>query len=339
MRIAVDAMGGDHAPTIAIEGAIQAVSEYDCSVILVGDHEEILSVLSRYDVRGRPISVVHASEVIRMDESPIQGCRQKKDASIMVATRMVKDGKADAVISAGNSGASMTSALMYLRRLPGVLRPAIATRMPTLKGQCIILDVGANVDCKPQHLHQFAIMGHVLAKYILEMANPRIGLISIGEEEGKGDETTLKTYELLKDVHLNFIGNIEGGDIFRGVADVIVCDGFVGNVILKVSEGLAESLMELIRTEIKNSLFFQSVALLLKPAFKNLRKKIDYDEYGGAPLLGIDGVSIISHGGSNPKAIKNAIGVAESFVSNKINQNISDEINIHGFGQKVESVS
>ena len=339
MRIAVDAMGGDHAPAVSVEGAINAVREIDCSVILVGDHEEISSVLSRYDVRGLPLTVVHASEVIRMDESPVQGCRQKKDASIMVATRMVKDGKADAVISAGNSGACMASALMYLKRIPGVMRPALATRMPTLKGQCIVLDVGANVDCKPQHLHQFAIMGNVFAKHIFNCQAPRIGLISIGEEEGKGDETTLKTYELLKDVHLNFIGNIEGGDIFRGIAEVVVCDGFVGNVILKVSEGLADSLMRLIKNEIKNSLFFQSAALLLKPAFKNLRKKIDYDEYGGAPLLGIDGVSIICHGGSNPKAIKNAIGVARDFVIHKVNQSIEDEIRIHGISQKTEIVA
>lgn len=337
MRIAIDAMGGDHAPTIPVEGAIAAAQTLDCSIILVGDHEEVSSVLSRYDIRGLPISLVHASEVVRMDESPAQGFRQKKDSSISVATRMVKDGKADAVISAGNSGASMTSALMCLGRLNHVSRPAIATIMPTIKGQCVILDVGANVDCKPKHLHQFAIMGHVLARHVLGKSSPRIGLISIGEEEGKGDDTTLKTYELLKDVHLNFIGNIEGSDIFRGVADVIVCDGFVGNVILKVSEGLAESLMLLIKNEIHNKFLFQIAAFFLKPAFRNLRKKIDYDEYGGAPLLGIDGVSIICHGGSNAKAMRNAIGVARSFVKDKITQNIADEINIHGTFPKSEN--
>ncbi|MFH1379854.1 MAG: phosphate acyltransferase PlsX, partial [bacterium] len=225
MRIAVDAMGGDHAPAVPIEGAIEAARTGDCSIILVGDHEEISSVLRRYNIKGLPVSVVHASEIIRMDESPAQGCRQKKDASVLVATRMVKEGKADAVISAGNSGACLAASLLYLGRLKGVSRPALATQMPTLKGHCIILDVGANVDCKPKHLQQFAIMGNVLAKHLMNISSPRIGLISIGEEEGKGDETTLKTYELLKDAHFNFVGNIEGGDIFRGMADVIVCDG------------------------------------------------------------------------------------------------------------------
>jgi glycerol-3-phosphate acyltransferase PlsX len=330
MRIAVDAMGGDHAPAAIIEGAINAVREFDCSVILVGDHEEMFSVLSRYQAVGLPITLHHASEVIRMDESPAQACRQKKDSSIIVATRLVKDGKADAIISAGNSGATMTAALMILGRLPGVLRPAIATAMPTLKGQCVIVDIGANVDCKAKHLYQFAVMGDIFSKHILGIAHPRVGLVSIGEEEGKGNELTLDAYALLKQQNLlNFIGNVEGGDIFRGSADVVVCDGFVGNIILKVGEGLSESLLRLIKSEITSRFIYKISGMILARAFRKVKKRVDAAEYGGAPLLGINGVSIVCHGSSNPKAIKNAIRAAMEFVTNRVNKIISDELIHH----------
>lgn len=327
MRIAIDAMGGDLAPIAIIEGTVQAAKEYSHRLILVGDEGTISKELTKHGVSSNTIEIYPASEVIGMEESPGKAFRTKKDASIVVAIKLVAEKKADAIVSAGNSGAVMAAGLIYLERLPGVRRPAIAILFPALRGLSILLDVGANVDCKPADLFQFAVMGNIYAKTILKKDNPRIGLLSIGEEEGKGNELSLAAYELLKNSALNFIGNIEGADLPKGEADVVVCDGFVGNIVLKFGEGLAEVIFELAREELKSHPFRTTVsALLLKKIFEELKKRIDYDEYGGAPLLGVNGICVICHGKSNAKAIKNAIRAAGEAAEQKINEKISAEL-------------
>ncbi|MEW6041318.1 MAG: phosphate acyltransferase PlsX, partial [Elusimicrobiota bacterium] len=308
--ISLDAMGGDSGVSTTVEGAVKAANEFNIKVNLVGDQNLIKKELSGYKFANGNIDVTHASEIITMDDSPAQAVRQKKDSSIVVATRLVAEKKAAAIVSAGNSGAIMASTLMLLGRLPHTLRPAISTVLPTLKGTCIVIDVGANVDCKPKHLLQFAVMGNVYVKEFWSIEKPRVGLLSIGEEKSKGNELTTETYKLLEETDLNFIGNIEGRDIPNGKVDVVVCDGFVGNILLKFGEGIAEMLFKLIKQDLKkHPVAFASIPFLWG-ALKDLRKQVDYSEYGGAPLLGINGVSIICHGGSNSKAIKNAIKVA-----------------------------
>lgn len=331
MRIAIDAMGGDRAPKTIIEGAIESAKEYPYELILVGEEGILRSELEQYKRKYKKefssISIYNATQAIGMDELPGKACRQKRDASIMVATKLVADGLADAVVSAGNSGASMAAAVMLLQRIPGVSRPALATLMPTLEDLCVILDVGANVDCKPKNLLQFALMGNIYVKYIFNKELPRIGLLSIGEEESKGNELTLTAFELLKKSSLNFIGNVEGNDIPKGRADVVVCDGFVGNVLLKMGEGLVEVLFRLIKEGIRKSPIRTALTgLLLRSVFRDIKKKVDYDEYGGAPLLGVNGPCFICHGKSNAKAIKNAVRTAAEFVDKKVNQAITLEI-------------
>lgn len=338
MKIALDAMGGDKAPEVNIEGAVAAAKEFKYEIILVGDKDVIGKGLSGHSYDSKLITIKHCSEVIKMDESPAQACRQKKDSSLMVAAKMVAEKEADVMISAGNSGAAMGSALMRMKRLPGVSRPAIATLMPTINGACIVLDAGANVNCKPKHLAQFAVMGNILAEAVLRKEKPTVGLLSIGEEEGKGDEATVEAYKIIKGTGLNFVGNIEGGDIPRGKADVVVCDGFVGNVVLKLSEGLAAAVVYLLKTEIRKSLLMKLGALLVKAAFRKLKKKIDYAEYGGAPLLGVNGGCIICHGSSSSKAIKNAIRVAGDFVEKGINTRIVRELKELGMTENDEKV-
>lgn len=328
MKIAVDAMGGDFAPQKIVEGAVLFAQENKIPLILVGKEKEIRSELNKYSVEGLPITIHHASEVIGMEESPSKASRQKQDASIVVATKLVAEGKADALVSAGNSGAVMTSALRYLGRLPGIYRPAIATLIPTQRGHCIVADVGANSDCKPEYLFQFAIMAKIVAENVLNISNPRVGILSIGEEKEKGNHLTKHTYPLLESCkELNFVGNVEGRDIPKGKADVVVCDGFVGNVALKLMEGTAEVIGRLIKTAIAASFLAKIGFVFIKPAFKQFKKKLDYAEYGGAPLLGVKGVCIISHGKSTAKAIKNAIKEAEKFVLKKVNDEIRKEIN------------
>ena len=325
MKVALDAMGGDYAPHVEVEGAVLAAKEYGSQIILVGDAEIVEKELSKYAVKDLPIYVKQASEVIRMDESPSKALR-KKDSSMRVAFDLVKNGEADAVVSAGNSGAAMATAMVVLRKLEGVDRPAIATVMPTLKGACVVLDVGANVDCKPFHLAQFAVMGDVYAQFILKKERPRVGLLSNGSEETKGTDLTRETHAILKQLPMNYIGYIEGRDIFAGNADVVVCDGFVGNVVLKTSEGLADAIGKMLKEEILKSPLAKFGYLLSKEAFGRFKKKVDYSEYGGAPLLGIDGVGIISHGSSTPNAIKNAIRVAQEFASSSANDLLLDHI-------------
>lgn len=326
MRLALDAMGGDHAPEVTVDGAIQAARETGHEVILVGREHLLRSELAKYDTKGLPLTVVNASETIGMDESPALAVRQKKDASLSVAARLVADGKADALVSAGNSGAAMAAALLAMRRINGVSRPAIATVMPTVNGTCVILDVGANVDCKPRNLQQFAIMGKAYVQNVFGIDNPRVGLLSIGEEDSKGNELTLATIELLKESQLNFIGNVEGRDIPRGKCDVTVCDGFVGNIILKFGEGVAEMMLKLVKDELKAHPIAWASLPFLWAALRDLRKKVDYAEHGGAPLLGVNGVCIISHGRSSSKAIKNALRAAARCVETNVNAEINKQI-------------
>lgn len=326
MRIAVDAMGGDYAPGVVVEGAVQAVKKTPYEIVLVGDKTRLTGEMKNYRSSSLPLSIYHCSEVIGMDESPAIACRQKKDSSIMVATRLVKEGMADAMVSAGNSGAVLASALMVLGRLPKVDRPAIAALIPTLKGVVALLDVGANVNSTAKGLLQFAVMGNIYMKTIMNKESPRIGLLSTGAEETKGNEVTVEAHRLLRQSGLNFVGNVEGKDIVKGKTDVIVCDGFVGNVLLKFSEGIAEEFISLFRDEILKYPFRKIALILLRGAFKDIKKRVDYAEYGGAPLLGVDGCSIICHGSSNAKAISNAIRVAGEFVEKRINQQIKESL-------------
>jgi glycerol-3-phosphate acyltransferase PlsX len=326
MRIALDAMGGDHAPVVTIEGAIEAVRETkEISVILVGNEKAI-----KKDLKGRhypqsSISVKHASQIVEMHEPPLTAFKQKKDSSIKVAVELVNEGDADAMVSAGNSGVVMAAALFILGKIRGVHRPAIAAVMPTLKGLFILIDAGANVDCKASHLMQFAIMGDAYARSIFNISTPKIGLLGIGEEDAKGNELTRKAFKLLKDGGINFIGNIEGKDVFFGDADVVVCDGFVGNIALKISEGLAETIAKMLKRELSKKLKGKLEPSLLKNALENFKKMTDYSEYGGAPLLGIKNPCIISHGRSSAKAIKNAILTAHEFYRKKVIEIISHE--------------
>ena len=327
MKIAVDAMGGDNAPHAVIAGAVQAAKEFGTSIILVGIEELIQAELKKhYQAKSLPLEVQNATQVVDMLDSPATVFRRKKDSSIRVANELVKSGDAVAVISAGHTGAAMATSLFILGPLEGVERPAIATFMPTMKETCIVLDVGANVDCKPNHLLQFAIMGEVYAKYLLKNPNPRVGLLSIGEEETKGNELTKEAFKLLTETSLNFIGNVEGRDVMSGKADVVVCDGFIGNVVLKLSEAVAETIGLMIRENIGDNLIRKLGYYMMRPAFRALKRRIDYAEYGGAPLVGINGISIISHGRSSDRAIKNAVRVATELAKSEVNKHIHEDI-------------
>ena len=327
MKIAVDAMGGDNAPHAVIAGAVQAAMEYGVGIILVGIEQLVQDELRKYPhAKTLPIEIRHAAEVVDMLDSPATVFRRKKNSSIRVANDLVKNGEAVAVVSAGHSGAAMTTSLFVLGPVEGVERPAIATFMPTITGTSIVLDVGANVDCKPNHLLQFAIMGDVYARYFLKNPNPKVGLLSIGEEETKGNELTKEAFKLLTETSLNFIGNVEGRDVMSGKADVIVCDGFIGNVVLKVSEAVAEAIGEFLREDIEKSMISKLGYVLMRPAFRSLKRKVDYAEYGGAPLVGINGISIIGHGRSSELAIKNAVRVAAELAKSDINRHLHEDI-------------
>lgn len=316
-------MGGDRGPADIVAGALQAVSEADLRVALFGNEKELVAILKRsgpYDTDR--ISIVHTTEVVGMDESPIDAIRRKRDSSIVVAFDRLKAGGVDAVVSAGNSGATMAAAVRAMGRLKNVARPGIAGVFPTLKKPVVMMDVGANVDCRPKHLFQFGLMAAAFSEGIIGNNRPRVGVLSIGEEPGKGNSLVRKTDQLFRKSSLNYIGNIEGSDTFKGDVDVIVCDGFVGNISLKISEGLAEAMTIMLRTEINNSFLAKMGYLLSRGAFARFKKRIDYAEYGGAPLLGLKGAGIICHGRSNAVAIKNAIFVAAETVHNKVNDRI-----------------
>jgi glycerol-3-phosphate acyltransferase PlsX len=341
MKIAIDAMGGDRAPGPNIDGVLavlenknagQAAHKRKLEIVLVGKRDLLKKELTSRGVSALPVEIKDASQVINMDESPIDACRKKPDSSIVVGTMMLKDGLVDAFISAGNSGAVMASAVLHLERLKGVRRPAIATIFPTLKESCVIVDVGANAECKSKHLFQFAMMGESYVKYVLKRRIPRVALLSMGHEEGKGNTVTQAAYKLLMKSNLNFIGNIEGGDIINGVADVIVCDGFVGNVILKFGESVAESVLGILKQEIEKSPVRKFGAGIMKGAFRDVKKRIFYEETGGAPLLGVNGSCIICHGGASAKAIKSAINVAVEFVEQDVNMHIKESISQNSAG-------
>jgi glycerol-3-phosphate acyltransferase PlsX len=328
MKIALDAMGGDHAPQVTVEGAIETLKEHpDIEIILVGDTSRI-----EKELQGKKrfpkdrLHLRHASEVISMDESPSYAFRRKKDSSIKRAIELHKAGEAQAVVSAGHSGVAMALALFILGKVPGVDRPAIAASLPTLKKPFILIDAGANVDCKPSNILEFAYMGTAYFRAVFGIENPRVALLSIGEEDTKGNELTKEAFKLLKASGLNFKGNIEGKDLFIGDADVIVCDGFIGNVVLKLSEGLAEVIMKMLKREISDISTGRIAYLLMKPALRRFKKKTDYAEYGGAPLLGINGTCIISHGRSSAKAIKNALLVAYNLAKTGLHRTISEEL-------------
>lgn len=322
MKIAVDAMGGDKAPAEIIKGAVLAVEKYSCEIILVGDEKIIRGELG--DLKNLPITIRHTDEVIDMGEHPTDAVRCKKDSSIVVATKMVRDGECDALLSAGSTGAAVTAAQLILKRIHGIGRPAIATPIPTPRGTTLLLDSGANVDSRPEHLAQIGIMGSLYAEHVLKIKNPTVALLNIGEEETKGNEQVKETYKLLKELKtINFAGNAEGRDIPRGKFDVVICDGFVGNVVLKFGEGLALTIMELLTEELTANGGAKLLGKeLIATTFKNMYKRLDVSENGGAPLLGIDGCCVISHGSSDAKAICSAIGVACNYVDSKILEKI-----------------
>ncbi len=326
--IALDAMGSDRAPKPEVEGAIQAARRFGIPVALVGPEEQIRAELWRHPLaRLLPISIVHASEVILMDDKALQAVRAKRDSSMRVGLRMVREGRAAAFITAGNTGAAMATAKMVLGGLPGVDRPALVAIMPTATGTVsTLLDVGANVDCKPHNLEQFAMMGDIYFRSMFGVERPRVGLLSIGEEEGKGNELTREAYQLLKQLPLNFIGNVEGRDIYTGKVDVIVADGFVGNVALKSSEGVVNLVRATLKETLRATITRQVGFLLSRSAFSDFKKRLDHTEYGGAPLLGVKGACFITHGSSNVNAIKNAIRVASEFVERDTNRKIESEM-------------
>lgn len=309
MKIVVDAMGGDYAPRETVLGAVKARRELGIEVILVGNEGPVRQELRSHNAEDL-IPVIDAAENIGMDESPVGAVRRKHNSSLVKAVKLVKDGKAAAFVSAGNTGAVMAASLLYWGRIENIGRPAIATILPN-RGRCtLLLDAGANTDCKPKHLLQFGIMGSLYSQLILGVKNPTVGLLNIGEEETKGNDLTLSAYSLLKESALNFIGNVEGRDIFSGTVDVIVCDGFVGNVVLKTGEGLAAAFLSMLQEEISKSMLARLGMVLTVPILRDLKRKMDYTEYGGAPLLGVNGITIIAHGRSNSTAIRNAIGLA-----------------------------
>lgn len=329
VTIAVDAMGGDFAPSVEIEGVIEAARDYGVALKLVGIEQTLRNELARHKGwEALPIEIVHASEVITMEDSAAKAVRNKRNSSIRVACRLVRDGIAQGVVSAGNTGAVMATSKMVQGMIPGVDRPALATALPTLKGRpVIVVDVGANVDSTPRMLAEFAVMGEIYSRAIFGVECPRVGLLSIGEEEHKGNELTRLATPLLKSVpHIRFAGNVEGRDVYKGTVDVVVCDGFVGNVLLKVSEGVADIIKHMLKESLLSSWTGKAGAWLARESFRQFQRRIDYSEYGGAPLLGVRGVCVICHGSSNANAIKNAVRVAARYAECNLNARIESEL-------------
>ena len=324
--VAVDAMGGDNSPRYEVDGAVKAARRWQIPIVLVGQSEIVAEELAKHDTQGLDIRIEHASEVVGMQDSASDAVRKKKDSSIRVSFNMVKEGRVNAVVSTGNSGATMAAGMFVLKRIPGIDRPAIATLVPNLEDQTLVLDVGGNVDCKPPHLVQFALMGSVYAAQMLGKTTPRVGLLSNGSEESKGNELTREANQILKRTSLNYVGYTEGRDIYNANVDVVVCDGFVGNVVLKVSEGLAEAIGSILREEFSSRFLSKLGYLLARPALKAFKKKVDYAEYGGAPLLGVQGTVMICHGSSNPQAIMNAIKMAHDSETHQVISKMSERL-------------
>lgn len=326
MRIAVDAFGGDHAPEAIVKGCAIAATKISDEIILVGDETKIKELLAQENVPAGRISIRHASEVIETGEPPVEAIRKKKDSSLVVALQLVKNGEADAVVSAGNTGAYLAGAFRFIGRMKGIKRPALTTPMPSVKNVGVILDAGANVDCRPEFLLQFAHMGAIYAENVLGIENPRVALLNIGAEEAKGNSLTKETYGLLKEAPLNFIGNIEPRDVPYGAADVIVCDGFTGNVVIKLIEGTASALFTMLKAVFYKSFITKLAAMILKPGLKTIKAKMDYSEYGGVPLLGVEGVVFKAHGSSNAKAICNAVCAASTYLAAGVNDKIKEAL-------------
>ncbi|MGA2483811.1 MAG: phosphate acyltransferase PlsX [Candidatus Acidiferrales bacterium] len=327
LTIAVDAMGGDHAPRPEVKGGVLAARELGVRVLLVGQSRALRTELAKLDSGDLPVEIIPASEIIAMDDSPAHAFRRKKDSSVHVAARLVKAGKADGMVSAGNTGAVMTVARFVLGTLPSVDRAALAAPFPNAKGGVsVLLDVGANVDSKPEHLEQFAVMGEAYYRALFASHKPRVGLLSIGEEEAKGNELTREVHGLLKRSSVSFVGNVEGRNLFSGDVDVIVCDGFVGNIALKISEGLALHLFGLMKKALESTMASQLGSPFTRAALNGLQRHIDYSEYGGAPLLGVRGICVIGHGRSNANAVKNAIRVAAALARAGMNDKIEEEL-------------
>jgi phosphate acyltransferase len=325
VNIAVDAIGGDNAPKVVVQGAIKASEELGIDIVLVGDSEAISVELGGKGKRGR-ISIHHCGEAVLMNESPMKAVRNKRDSSIRVAFELLKNGKADAVVSAGNSGAAMAAAILTMGKVGGVERPALACVLQGNEGKVILIDVGGNVDCRPVHLLQFGIMANAFAVSCLGLQRPKIGILNIGEEAGKGNEQVRLAYELFKKSPLNFVGNVEGREIFSGRVQIVVCDGFTGNVALKLSEGLGESISSKLKNSLRSSITGKALALLGHNFFKRFQKTLDYAEYGGAPILGVNGVGIVCHGNSSAIAIKNAIKMAVEYVENRVQEKLARQI-------------
>ncbi len=335
MRIALDAMGGDFAPHETVRGACLAAKELGVEIILVGDSEDIESELSKAGTRDLPLSIVHAGRVIPMNEPhPVDAVRKMRGASILTACDLVAQGDADAVVSAGNTGATMISAILRLKRLEGVDRPAIATVFPTTKGYSLLIDGGANSECRPHHMLSFALMGDAYARQVMGRGNPTLGLLSIGEEPTKGNELTVASYELISKAGCNFVGNIEAKDIPLGRVDVVITDGFTGNVVLKLAEGVGEAMVKILKASIEKSPVSKIGAGLMRPALQSLARKMDYSEYGGALLLGVGGITVIAHGRSRAKAIKNAIGTAKAAVEGNVPEAVAARLAKGGFERR-----
>ncbi|MEX2580459.1 MAG: phosphate acyltransferase PlsX [Verrucomicrobiales bacterium] len=329
MKIALDVMGGDNAPAATMEGAVEALETHGNDIdrlFLVGDESVIEKELERIHYAHNKIEIVHASEVVDMTESAVQSVRRKKNSSISVAVDLVKRGDCAAVVSAGNTGAAVAASTIKLRNIPGVGRAGIASPLPNEHGPCNIIDAGANVDAKPSHLLGYAVMGSVYARHVLGKHDPVVGLMSVGGEEGKGTDFTREVFDLIKNTDLNFRGNVEGHDLFESRLDVVVCDGFVGNVILKSCEATARAMFKWLKQDIKATPIRQMGALIAKDAFKATKERGNYETYGGSPLLGVNGICIIGHGSSSPKAVKNAIRVASEAVKHHVNPHIEEEM-------------
>lgn len=326
MRIAVDVMGGDNAPREIIEGSVQALVEYGVELYLVGLKDEIVKYVDEKYIKNPKVNIIEASEIINVDEAPVNAVKHKKDSSLVVGLKLVKDGKCDAFVSAGSTGAFLAGSLLKVGRIKGIDRPALSPLIPTLKGSCMIIDAGANVDSKPKNLQQFAVMGSIYMEKVMGVKNPRVGLLNIGAEESKGNELTKESFELIKKTGVNFVGNVEARDIISGVCDVCVSDGFAGNILLKTTEGVAMTLFKLLKIEFMKSIKTKLGAMLLKGGIINIKQQFDYTEVGGAPFLGIDGIMIKAHGSSDAKAVKNAIRQAKLLYDNKCLDTIMNEI-------------
>ncbi len=336
MRIVVDAMGGDKAPYEIVKGALLAANQFSNVEIILSGEQKVLETLLATSFRPIPknIGILHASQVVGMDESGVAALRQKTDSSITKAVQLVAKGEAVAVVSAGNTGAAVATSTMHLRMLTGVARPCILAALPTRRGFCIVADVGANLKCKPIHLLQYAVMSSVFCRYIRGIKEPRVGLLNIGEESGKGNDLVKEAYNLLKESNLNFVGNVEGMDIFEGKCDIVVCEGFVGNVLIKFAEGIGGGFLGAVEDEASRRPWSRLGLRLLRPALRKLRTRMDYSEYGGVPLLGVEGICIICHGRSDFKAIQNAIRETVQFAKHNVNDHIIAELEANNVEQE-----